>query len=120
MTALATSDVTVTIEDRQIQGKQRLNRLKLVFGDGALTYPSGGVPVPAYGTLGMKARLDYLNVTDPDDATGYVWKYDQANNKLRAYQSPSLATGSVGALSELATSAALATSQTLFAEARGW
>lgn len=85
MTDLAVSDITVTIERRTIAGKTRRNRVKLVFGDGALTYPSGGIPMPVAGNLGMKRNVDFLTVFDENDASGIVWKYDAANHKLRGY-----------------------------------
>ena len=85
MADLAASDVTVTIERRSIEGKTRRCRVKIEFGDGALTYPAGGVPMPAASAFGMKDHLDFLSLMDYDDATGLVWKYYKANNKLRAY-----------------------------------
>lgn len=85
MPDLAASDVTITIEERRIEGKKKKCRIKIEFGDGALTYPSGGVPMPAFSSLGLKRNLDYLAVFDSDDAQGIVWKYDKENNKLRAY-----------------------------------
>ena len=56
MTALAASDVTVTItQQRKVNGSptRRHNGVTVVFGDGALTYPTGGVPMPAGGSFGM-------------------------------------------------------------------
>lgn len=85
MTALASSDVTVTIIDRFIQGKRRRVSFSLAFGDAALTYPSGGVPLPTYPSFGMKRNLAFLLFDDPNSAQGIVWKYDRANHKLRAY-----------------------------------
>jgi hypothetical protein len=96
MTALASTDVTVTISERRIVGKKRRNIVKIVFGDGALTYPAGGVPMPAYTGFGMIRNLDYLNIVDQDDATGIYWKYDKDNNKLRAY-TQGYAVGAAGA-----------------------
>jgi hypothetical protein len=85
MADIAASDVAVTIEKRSIEGKNRRNRVKLVFGDDALTYPAGGVPLPAYSKFGMKVRLDFLTIFDQDDSKGHFWKYDKTNNKLRCY-----------------------------------
>lgn len=85
MTDLASTDVTVTVNERTIVGKKRRNRVTIAFGDGALTYPSGGVPMPAFGSFGMIRNLDFLTVFDEDDASGIVWKYDRTNNKLRGY-----------------------------------
>ncbi|MFQ5641097.1 MAG: hypothetical protein ACE5IR_24225 [bacterium] len=87
MPALAASDVTVTIEkeNRSSELRMKRNRVKIAFGDGSLTYPTGGVPMPAIGNFGMVNNLDFLNVVDDDDSQGIVWKYDKDNNKLRAY-----------------------------------
>lgn len=85
MADIASSDVTITVEKISIVGKQRRNRVKIVFGNGTLTYPSGGVPLPGYSSFGMKLRLEYLTVFDEDDASGVMFKYDKDNNKLRMY-----------------------------------
>jgi len=85
MADLVAADVTVTVEERRIEGKKRRARVKIAFGDGALTYPALGVPMPAFGSFGMVRNLDYLTVIDQDDGNGIFWKYDKENNKLRAY-----------------------------------
>lgn len=85
MTALAAADVTVTVQDRWIEGPVKYSRCKIEFGDGALTYPSGGVPLPTYPSWGFKRNIEFLTLTDADDDSGYVWKYDQENHKLRAW-----------------------------------
>lgn len=86
MTDLVAADVTITVEKRLIEGKRKRNRCKIEFGDGALTYPSGGVPLPAFASWGMKRDLEYIILTDANDASGILWKYDQANIKLRGYE----------------------------------
>lgn len=96
MADLAAADVTITIEQRNIEGMKKRNRVKITFGDGALTYPTGGVPLPAAGKFGMYRNLDYLILFDPDDGQGIMWKYDKENNKLRAYI-PALDVGAAGA-----------------------
>lgn len=85
MADLVAADVTVTVEDRQIVGKTKRNRVKIVFGDGALTYPSGGVPMPGASKFGMVRNLDYLILFDTDSAVGLLWKYDKVNKKFRGY-----------------------------------
>lgn len=117
MADLAAANVTVTIEERTIVGKKRRNRVKIVFGDGALTYPALGVPMPAAANFGMVRQLDYLTVFDENDGSGFVWKYDKENNKLRAYCLTTVATNAP--LLE-ATNALAAAAQTLYAEAVGW
>lgn len=96
MADLAAANVTITVEERTIQGRKKRNRVKIAFGDGALTYPTNGVPMPAYGSFGMLRNLDYLNIFDSDDASGIIWKYDKDNNKLRAYQQ-GITVGAAGA-----------------------
>lgn len=85
MADFASSDVTVTVEKRSITGKQRRNRVKIAFGDGALTIPSGGVPMPSAQSFGMVRNLEYLTIFDEGSDTGIMWKYDKTNNKLRAW-----------------------------------
>lgn len=86
MTDLASTDVTITVQKSLKTGKRRRNRCKIAFGNGTLTYPSGGVPLPAAKSFGLYGNvLEYLVITDSNDASGFVWKYDQENKKLRCY-----------------------------------
>lgn len=88
MAALASSDVTYTIVHQVIaDGGYRKNVVKIVFGDGALTYPTGGVPL-VKGKMGVPTDIKSLKIFDADDSNGYHYKYDFANNKLRIYQAP--------------------------------
>lgn len=92
MADLASTDITIknsdgnafTPGDLTIVGRQKRGLVKLTFGDGALTYPSGGVPLPAKAYFGMLRDIN-LTLYDSDDATGIVWKYDKTNHKLRGY-----------------------------------
>jgi hypothetical protein len=88
MVALVAADVTVTVRERRIQPslKKRRLALTLAFGDGAKTYPAGGVPMPDFKGLGFQRFLDTIDMTDDASANGYLYKYDEANNKLRIYQ----------------------------------
>jgi len=85
MAAIASTDLTLTIEQQTRAGNQKRNRVKIVFGNGTLTYPSGGVPLPSKGSFGFGHNLDHVILIDADDASGIVWKVDQANKKLRGY-----------------------------------
>lgn len=100
MADLASSDITVTISERRIVGKKRRNYVTITFGDGAKTYPAGGVPMPAFSSFGMIRQLDHLNVLD-DSAGTFLVKYDKANNKLR-YYFPTGGTGTPAAASATA------------------
>lgn len=85
MVALASTDVTVTVERRAIEGKTMRNRVSVAFGNGTLTYPSGGVPMPAFDKFGLRRNLDFLTIFEDASGNGYVYKYDKTNNKLRIY-----------------------------------
>jgi hypothetical protein len=84
MTAIASTDVTVTITSRERSGKQVKVLGTIAFGDGALTYPSGGVPLPAKSYFRLSS-ISRMHLTG-DSASGYVYKYDYANHKITMYQ----------------------------------
>lgn len=119
MVDLASTDVTVTLEERTIEGKKKRNRVSIAFGDGALTYPSGGVPMPAFGSFGMVRNLDYAILIDPASATGIIWKWDKTNLKLRGYEGDYAQAGDAS-LVELDAASDAPAAQTLYAEAVGW
>ena len=119
MAAFTTTDYTVTIEDRHIEGKHRRNRCKVVLATDA-TYPSAGIPAPTFGQLGMVRNIDYVIVTD-GDATNHTLKYDQAAHTFQLFK---LSTASIVAqdLLELATTATVGSTVlgTIYVEAVGW
>lgn len=90
MADLVAADVTITVQKQRIlagsPGGIRMNLVKIVFGDGALTYPAAGVPLPAFSKFGFMRELESLMLTDKNDAVGLDWKYDHDNKKLRAWQ----------------------------------
>ena len=55
----------------------------ITFGDGAKTYPAGGVPLPTVDKFGVGA-LKRLHIQQPPN--GYVYKYDPDNHKLLVLQ----------------------------------
>ena len=89
MAALASTDVTVTVNarDRDI-GHGALNKnmcmASIVFGDGALTYPALGVPLPAIGSFGMLKQMD-IGLIEQPHGDGLIYKYDRTNHKIRIY-----------------------------------
>ena len=106
MTAIAASDITVTIVRRWINGGKRYAEVSLAFGDAALTYPSGGVPLPVYSALGMIRNIEDLFLSDDGSDNGLLYKYDKANHKVLIYTqnirtgSTAVADSSDGALIE--------------------
>lgn len=86
MANLASANITVTVlQSRTMDSGRKSRNLKLVFGDGVLTYPAGGVPVTGV-QLGCPNSVESLVVYDGMTG-GYVWSYDAANGKLFALQS---------------------------------
>ncbi len=100
MADFASTDVTVTIatRDREIFGATAGKNgtiATVAFGDGALTYNTGGVPMPAIGTFGFHKAIDLGMIQQPV-ANGFVYKYDSANRKIKIF-TQGFTTGSTGA-----------------------
>lgn len=86
MANLAATDITVTILDkRRVNGRSFFN-VQLAFGDGALTYPSGGVPITK-AKFGCPNVIESLIIYDAG-TSGYKWSFDKTNSKLVAMQAP--------------------------------
>ena len=89
MTALASTDVTVTVNSRDKDiGHGALSKFMgiatIAFGDAALTYPTNGVPLPAIGRFGLQRQVD-IGIVEPPPGDGYVYKYDRTNHKIVIY-----------------------------------
>lgn len=86
MANIAASDITVTFLDKRRHDGRSYFNVQLAFGDGALTYPAGGVPI-TIGKLGCPNVIESLTVYDKG-TSGYAWTYDRTNLKLVAVQAP--------------------------------
>ena len=87
MADFAASDVTYTILNNRRLGDHRVfNRVKLVFGNGALTYPANGIPL-SKGKMGCPTVIESLIVVD-QGTSGYKFQYDQSAEKLVVVQAP--------------------------------
>lgn len=100
MTALASSDVTVSAPNREQNiGRGALDKVmsmaSITFGDSALTYPTGGVPLPSIGQFGFNRQID-IGIAEPPPGDGYVYKYDRANHTLKIF-TMGVVTGSTAA-----------------------
>ena len=89
MTALAVSDWTVVINKTLIKAGQRETHCTLTYGDGALTYPTAGIPLPTAATLGMQRNIDNLIIVDSAlnaaTTTAYMYEWDKSNHLLKIY-----------------------------------
>lgn len=123
MADIAAGDVTVTIMKNRIlrgsPGGIRLNTVKIVFGDGALTYDTTAhIPLPAAAKFGMLQSVEDLIILQNGLATiKYVWTYDRDHHALVGVEE--VAAASSTALAEIADTTAIA-AQTLYALAIGW
>lgn len=89
MSAIASTDVTYSaLSRRKVNGSpsRYVNLVTVAFGDSALTYPSGGVAL-LKASMGLPNVIETLKILD-SNASGYIFKWDKANNKLRIYQAP--------------------------------
>lgn len=59
------------------------NVVTLEFGDGALTYPTNGIPLSGSG-LGMPSNIVEVVIVFSQFGGANFWTYDQENNTLRA------------------------------------
>lgn len=87
MTAIAAANVAVTVSTRNRDiwpaAPKRCQIALVAFGDGALTYPTGGVPLPAMGVFGFHTVIEFGAIEQP--INGFLYKYDRANHKLLIY-----------------------------------
>jgi len=108
MTALASTDVSVSIPvaDRNIipTGAKVISIADVTFGDGSLTYPAGGVPLPDKSMFGFKKQIEFVAI-EPPVGNGFVYKYDRTNHKIKIFTQGAV-TGSTAAADS--TSGALA------------
>jgi hypothetical protein len=119
MPDIASANVTYALtKQRKEDSSMKVINLSAQFGDGSLTYPSGGIPLDS-GKMGCPNQILSLNIVNPVAADGYVYKYDLANNKIRIYQGDNN-NAADAPLIELVAATATPASSTLFLEVTGW
>ena len=77
-------DAPRALQDLIPAGNRKVAVASVTFGDGVLTYPTGGVPLPSLGHFGFKHQVDFVTPSEPG-ANGYVYKYDPAAHTLRIF-----------------------------------
>jgi len=103
MPAIAASDVTVTINRKEDLNGMKRNYCTIAFGDGALTYPTAGIPL-AKGVLGMSRHTEHINFME-SNTLDYHMEYDVSAETIVLSQGDYSITTD-GPLIELTTSAA--------------
>jgi hypothetical protein len=117
MTAIAASNVTYTLlKTSKAENNEKCFLVKIAFGNAALTYPSGGIPLSAISGSGFPNYVRSVVFADSSNADGYLYKWDGVNNKIRIYQTDSASPPAP--LVELGSVAVAAT--TVVCEVRGY
>lgn len=86
MAALGATDVSFSIvKNKKLEDGRRIIQATLTFGDGAKTYPTGGIPI-SIGKLACPVVIDSFSFDD-DGKSIYDFSYDKANSKLVLFSS---------------------------------
>lgn len=103
MADIASSDLTWSIKLEDMAADSRLGKKvvgQLSFGDGALTYPTGGIALDKAKLGGYFEIVSFLVIEDNN--IGHVYQFDKSAQKLRIYETDSTtATDAETALVEL-------------------
>ena len=124
MADLVAADVTVNLAtlntvagndsnrgyDIQIFGRRKEAHVAIAFGDGAKTYPAGGVPMPGFASFFLTRNIDDVILTDEGVGTALAIKYDKAAKTIRLYNAGAELTASVDAPAAM----------TVYAYVTGW
>jgi hypothetical protein len=88
MSDLAATNVTVALIKRgRIPGFANIGLCSLTFGNGALTVPAAGIPLPTdLRKFGVRTAIGFMQILQPP-ADGLVYRYDLSNHKLLILQS---------------------------------
>ena len=118
MADIASGDVTYSQKSFSVANPKVSRVFSLVFGDGVLTYPAGGVPL-VKGHLGCPNAIESFKFVDMANANGYVYKYDYTNNKIKIYQGDNN-NAADAPLIELVSGVAAPAAATLYVEVQGF
>ncbi len=87
MPSISSSDVVVATTAMNLNfniGVKNMSIVDITFGDGSLTYPTGGIPLPAFSNFGFRNAIDFFASEGTPD-NGYCFRYDRDNHKLLIY-----------------------------------
>ena len=117
MTAIAASNVTYTLlKQSKAENNEKVFLVQIAFGNGTLTYPTGGIPLTNVGLWGFPNYVRSVVFADSSNGDGYVYKWSQTANTIRIYQSAAQS-ASPQALAEISGAVA---ATTVVAEVRGY
>src|SRR3990172_2290884 len=94
MAAIAAANVTVAITKRWINGGVMHVLGTITFGDGALTYSTAGIPLPALTKFGFRDAIHMLSIFGVNErTTEYLVRYGPALHTLLLYEEEAAAAG---------------------------
>lgn len=94
MAAFTAANLTVVVSLRGRTAKRKIHRGTLTFGDGALTYPTAGIPLPTKDKFGFSRVIEDLVIVGNNAlTTDYMYRYNKAAHKLLMYEEEAAAAG---------------------------
>ena len=81
MTMIAAANITWTVNSRVRIGRRYFVQATMAFGNAALTYTTGGIPV-SVASLGFRRSIDALMVVEGTKNT-LTYQWDQSANTIR-------------------------------------
>lgn len=119
MADIAAGDVTYAlVKQRKEDSSMKVINLTVAFGNGTLTYPSGGIPLTA-ASMGCPNQIVSCLLNSPASSNGFMYKYDLTNNKIRIFQGDN-DNAADAPLIELVAATATPAAATLAIEVVGW
>jgi hypothetical protein len=117
MPPLTAANVKVKVTNRALMSGSWQTQGEITFGDAVLTYPTGGIPLPASGAFGCPHGLKSLDVPGRIAASGpttvnapSLVRLPTGEYRLQLFQAPGVA----GALAEVAAATAPAATTLAF------
>lgn len=82
MSEILITDVTVAVTERRIEGRKKVNRGTITFGDSFLAMPVGGIPLPRLSAFGFISEMQTLTLSPTDDNSLQPYVYNATSNRL--------------------------------------
>lgn len=87
MADIAAANVTYTLNSQDyVKGLGYVNRMTIAFGNGSLTYPSGGIPLTLASLELPAGELKEFRIEEDAAGNGLIYKYDKSALKIRIYE----------------------------------
>jgi len=88
MSDIAATNISVTMTPEDLEIKDQGGKVsypQISLGDGSMTYPSGGIPMPPIGKFGMEFFIKRMFINPVSPANGNTYRYIRSTNKIRIF-----------------------------------